>query len=86
MRIKIQDIAYHLPEQVVTNEELAREHPGWDMKQVEDRAGVVARHIAREDETALDLTVEACKKIISRNPDLPAKIDGIIFCTRAQIM
>ncbi len=84
MRIKIQDIAYHLPERVVTNEELAREHPEWDMKQVEDRAGVASRHIAREDETALDLTVEACKKIISRNPDLPAKIDGIIFCTQSQ--
>ncbi|MDA2923377.1 ketoacyl-ACP synthase III [Acidobacteria bacterium AH-259-L09] len=84
MRVKIQDITYHLPERVVTNEELAREHPGWDMEEVENRAGVVARHIAREDETALDLTVEACKKMISRNPDLPGKIDGIIFCTQSE--
>lgn len=83
MRVQIKDIAYYLPECVVTNEELHEKNPSWDMALVEERSGVLKRHIARDDETALDLAFRACEKLFSRNEDLPGQIDGIIFCTES---
>lgn len=34
--ISVQDICYALPEQVVTNQALSAENPGWDMEAVDD--------------------------------------------------
>ncbi|MFQ5645584.1 MAG: 3-oxoacyl-ACP synthase III family protein [bacterium] len=83
MRIKIQDIAYYLPEKVVTNESLAEDNPDWDIKSVEERSGVVKRHIAREDETALDLALPACNRLLENGSLRKDMIDGLIFCTQS---
>lgn len=82
-RVKIKDIEYHLPEYTVTNEALQQENPSWDMSLVESRFGVVKRHIAGDDETALDLAFQACNKLFSKNKDAQNEIDGIIFCTQS---
>lgn len=84
MTIKIQDIAYHLPEQVLENDVLKNISPDWDMNIVEERVGVMRRHIARADETALDLALEACKKLFSRHNQVKELIDAIIFCSQSQ--
>jgi hypothetical protein len=55
MRAEISQIEYHLPEKVVTNEMLAAENPSWEIEKVVQRSGVRSRHIAAENETALDL-------------------------------
>lgn len=83
MRLKIDEIVYHLPRQVVTNAELARENPHWNMGSVEERSGVVNRHVAPPEETALDLGYEACQKLFLGDGGLKKKIDGIIFCTQS---
>lgn len=83
MGIVLKDIAYHLPEGTVTNETLGRENPSWDMPQIEGRAGVRTRHIAKGDETALDLAVRASQKLFQKNPGLPGLIDAVIFCTQS---
>ena len=83
MRVKIKDIAYHLPEQVVTNEDLHKENTDWDMELVEARAGVVKRYITQKDETALDLAFQACNKLLNDHKDFHAAIDAIIFCTQS---
>ena len=84
MRIKLADIAYHLPERVLTNDELHEENPAWNMGLVEKRAGVLKRHIAGDGETSLDLAYQACKKLFAANKDALGQIDGIIFCTQSQ--
>ncbi len=84
MGTKIQDIAYYLPEKVVTNEDLQAEHPSWEMSQVEARAGVHTRHIAGPNETALDLSLEACKKLFDQRGDARERLDGLIFCTQSE--
>lgn len=84
MRVKIKDIEYYLPEHIVTNQDLHEENPDWDMNSVEERAGVVKRHIARDDETALDLSLQACKKLFSVHKNIQSQIDGIIFCTQSE--
>ncbi|HTX78562.1 MAG TPA: ketoacyl-ACP synthase III [Longilinea sp.] len=83
MLTRIQDIAYHLPEQVITNEQFGAQYPEWDMKHVAERSGVLQRHVAAEGETALDLAYTACQKLLAAHPGLKEKIDGIVFCTQS---
>ncbi len=83
MRLKIKDIAYYLPEKIVTNDELHKENPTWDMDLLEERTGVEERHVAGDDETALDLAFRACEGLLSDNKDLRSKIDAVIFCTES---
>jgi len=84
MGVTIQDIAYYLPRNVLKNEELARKYPNWDVKQLEERVGVATRHIAKDNETALDLALGACKKLFKKNKALRKKIDCLIFCTQSE--
>jgi len=81
--VQIKDIAVHFPVGILTNEDLKRDRPTWDMDRVEARAGVRARHIAAPDETALDLALCACRSLFERHPGLAEAVDGILFCTQS---
>ncbi len=83
MKTGIVDIATHLPAQVLDNEDLARAFPAWNIKLVSQRSGVVRRHIAASDETALDLGVEATKTLFGRHPQLQHDVDALLFCTQS---
>ncbi|KPA15197.1 3-oxoacyl-ACP synthase [Candidatus Magnetomorum sp. HK-1] len=80
MKAKIVDIEYFLPEQVLTNEMLKKENPDWDMDLLVQKTGIEKRFVTGEDETALDLAFEACKKLFNKRPELKKQIDGLIFC------
>jgi 3-oxoacyl-[acyl-carrier-protein] synthase-3 len=80
--IEIKNIEYHLPNNLVTNENLNVEYPDWDIEKVGEKSGVKSRHIASKDETALDLSIVAIEKLIANGFDLDS-IDGIIFCTQS---
>lgn len=84
MRVKIKAIDYYLPEAVVSNEDLQRENPDWDMGLIGKHVGVLKRRIAKEGETALDLAFQACANLFSNNKDAKEQIDGIIFCTQSE--
>ncbi len=84
MGLTIRDIEYYLPEQTLDNAKLQKENPAWDMALLEKRIGVQNRHIAADHETALDLAVKACGKLLAKHPDLKASIDGLIFCTQSE--
>lgn len=81
--MRIGGIAYELPERIVTNEELHRENPQWDIQQIEQRSGVLTRRIAAEGETALDLSLRACQKLFAAHPGLKEKVDGVLYCTQS---
>ena len=81
MSIQIEDISYSLPKSVLQNECLGKEFPDWDIERLEKRTGVACRHIASENETALDLALEACKKLEKVGYSLTDTVDAIIFCT-----
>ena len=83
MRLKIEHIEYYLPAAVVTNEDFSREHRQWVMSQVEERSGVLQRHVAAADETALDLAFEACKQLLTHHPEASERLDAILFCTQS---
>lgn len=83
MGIRIAHIEYHLPDQIVTNEDLKDRHPDWDLNKVAEKSGVMQRHIAAPGETACDLAVTAVEKFFSTTGISQDSIDGIIFCTQS---
>lgn len=80
---EIRAIAAAFPEDVLTNAQLAREHPEWNLATVVQRIGVERRHVARRGETALDLGERACRTLFSEQPGLAEKVDTLIFCTQS---
>lgn len=81
--IRIEAIEYHLPETKITNEELEQKFPNWDVEKVSQKSGVRLRHMAKPEETALDLAKSACDRLFQKFPELKEEIDGIIFCTQS---
>jgi 3-oxoacyl-[acyl-carrier-protein] synthase-3 len=81
MRVAIEAIEYALPERIVTNADLERENPGWNMARLLERTGVEERRIAAAGETALDLGYRACLALDAAGVLDPGAIDGLIFCT-----
>lgn len=83
MTAQLRDIAVFLPRAVLTNDDLRREHPEWNLDQVVARSGVKARHVAAAGETALDLGLRACQRLFEAHPGLAERVDTVIFCTQS---
>jgi len=81
MNSKIARIEYHLPERVLTNEDLALEFPGWSPKKIESKIGIKQRHIAADNETALDLAYSASDKLLQGIDR--SVVDFLILCTQS---
>jgi len=77
----ITSIEYYLPENILDNSQLAREFPEWDADKIFEKIGIDQRHIAKEDETALDMAVKASEKVFS-NFDR-SMIDFVLLCTQS---
>jgi 3-oxoacyl-[acyl-carrier-protein] synthase-3 len=77
----INRIEFHLPENILSNDQLVKEFPDWDKLIFEKKVGIFNRHIAGEDETALDLALKASEKVLE-NIDKRI-IDFVILCTQS---
>jgi len=78
----IKAMDYYLPKKILTNEELIRDFPEWDVDKIIKKVGINKRHIAAENETSTDLAVEAAKKLFEQGID-SGSIDYILFCTQS---
>lgn len=79
----IKEIAFYLPEKVVTNEDLQSDFPDWCIDKIYSKIGIKQRHIAADGETALDMAEKAAKKLLaSGNVDV-GSIDFVLFCTQS---
>jgi 3-oxoacyl-[acyl-carrier-protein] synthase-3 len=83
MGVIIKDIAYYLPERIVSNADIKNQHPNWDINKVGEKSGVLQRHIASKDETAFDLACNALEILFSQSNLTIKDIQGIIFCTQS---
>ena len=83
MSAYIKALDYYLPEKILTNEEIVKEFPEWSVDKIAKKVGVTCRHIAADNETALDMAVKAANNLFSNHEDLRANIDFIIFCTQS---
>lgn len=76
-------IASHLPEKVLTNEQLASEFGDWDADKIYEKTGIRERRIAAPDECASDLGVAAAHKLFARGACSPSDVDFLLFCTQS---
>ena len=80
----IAGISYYLPQNTLTNEQLIREFPEWTVDKVTDKLGIKERHIAGQNETALDLAVAACEKFFEEHQIIKKEnIDFVLLCTQS---
>ena len=81
MKAFIKDIAYYLPETVLTNEQLAAEFPEWTTDKIAQKVGISERHIAAPDETVTDMSVRAAEALFAKGLDR-SQIDFVLLCTQ----
>lgn len=82
MEVYIKDIAYYLPEKIVTNDELAAEFPEWSAEKIFRKVGIRQRHVAADDETAMDMAEKAARKLFLQGVS-QENIDFVLLCTQS---
>jgi 3-oxoacyl-[acyl-carrier-protein] synthase-3 len=83
MKAYIKAISYHLPEKVVTNEDLIKDFPEWTVEKIAGKIGINQRHVVSEDETAADLATKAAIKLFEEHNINTRDIDFILLCTQS---
>ncbi len=76
-------IATHVPDTVLTNDELAALFPDWPAEKIFAKTGIAERRIAGPNETAADLAYEAARKLFASGACAAGEIDFLILCTQA---
>jgi 3-oxoacyl-[acyl-carrier-protein] synthase-3 len=80
---KISAIEYVLPEHSLSNEDLARDFPEWNVDKIYAKTGINDRRIIAAEECTSDLAVRACEKLFAQTGIDRAAIDFIILCTQS---
>lgn len=82
VRAIIAGLEYYLPEQTLSNEQLAAEFPEWGAEKIAEKTGIQTRHIAAQDELSSDLAAAAARKLFASGAVSARDIDHVIFCTQ----
>lgn len=82
MKAFIKDIAYYLPEAVLTNEQIAEMFPEWSAEKVANKVGITERHISAADETATDMAYKAAEALFAQGLDRSC-VDFVLLCTQS---
>ena len=82
MKAFIKNIEFHVPNKTITNQDLVKENPDWDIDKIYKLTGISNRHIV-ENETATDLAVKAGEKFFSKHSETFLKVDYLILCTQS---
>src|SRR4051794_6008247 len=75
MHARLAALAPHLPEIILSNDELQRENPEWDVERIAAKTGIRERRIAAPGETSADLGYAAGRKLLEHASVDPASID-----------
>jgi 3-oxoacyl-[acyl-carrier-protein] synthase-3 len=81
MKASINAISLYYPEKVVTNDELKMMYPEVRMDELTRLTGVLQRHLAGSDETAVDMAEAAALELFMEHNVRPGQIDFILLCT-----
>ena len=79
----IKAISYYLPERIISNEELVKDFPEWNVDKISQKVGVFSRHLAAMGETAGDMAEKAAKKLFEEYNISPSDIDFLMLCTQS---
>ncbi len=77
----IQDISCYFPDKVLTNQQLQKEFPKLKLPELTRLTGVEQRHICDDDQTSVDMAVEAANNLFQKSIVKKEDIDFIIFCS-----
>ena len=83
MKAAITRIEYHLPETTLDNAQLAELYPAWTAQRIEEKVGVVRRHIAAEGECSSDLAVKAATALFDSGAVQRENVEFVILCTQS---
>ena len=83
MEAYIKAVDYYLPERTRTNGDIEKKFPDWTDEKIYEKIGIRCRHIAAENETALDMAQKAAEKLFAADKTLRQKTDFILFCTQS---
>ena len=81
MQAIVKVIEYHVPLEVLTNEQLAAESAEWTAEKIEAKTGIAQRRVATKQECASDLAVAATEKLLARGGRRLDQIDYLLLCT-----
>ena len=83
MKVYINGISYYLPERILSNEDINREHPEWDVEKITQKTGIQERHIAAREEFSSDMAVKAAEKFFDEYHINRKDIDFLLLCTQS---
>lgn len=76
-------IAYVLPDELLTNQDLVKLYPEWTEDKIYSKTGIRCRHVAGQEQGALDLAESACEALLQKENIDPSEIDFILLCTQS---
>lgn len=79
----IKAISYHLPEAVVSNEDLVGEFPEWSVDKIAKKIGVNQRHVVCKDQCASDIAEQAARKLFTESGMDKSCVDFVLLCTQS---
>ena len=83
MNAYIKALSFYLPQDILTNEDLIRDFPEWNVNKVAQKVGVNLRHLAHNDETAGDMAENAAINLFTEYSIEKESIDFILLCTQS---
>jgi len=75
--------AFHLPEGVLTNSQLAEEFGDWDEEKIVSKTGIVERRIVGEGEYCSDLATKAGEALFESGACQADEVQYLILCTQS---
>lgn len=79
----VKAVSFYLPKNILSNENLSQQFPEWSIEKIVSKIGIEQRHIASENETALDLAVGAAECLLKEYSVDRFAIDYVILCTQS---
>ena len=75
-------VSYALPGGVLTNDDLVRDFPDWNVEKIASKTGITARHVLDADRFTSDLAADAVRALVAEHAVDPRSIDYLIVCTQ----
>lgn len=79
----IKAVDYYLPENILTNDQIAERFPEWTAEKVASKVGISERHLSAPDETAADMAYQAAEKLFAQTPELRDFVDFLVLCSQS---
>lgn len=76
-------VEYVLAPVEISNDDLQKKFPEWDIPTLEQKVGIKKRYKVQENQTALDLALDAANKLFTNHNIEKSSVDYVILCTQS---